>query len=133
MTSPVRTPVTEVQRACAATLARRCPVPVDLRVHVKERLPEPVEVSTYYVVAEALTNVAKHSRASAVSVVVEVAGEVLRVAVHDDGVGGADLARGTGVVGIKDRVEALGGRIVLYGPPGAGTTLRAELPLTAHE
>jgi signal transduction histidine kinase len=119
-------------RHALKALARRCPVPVDLRVHT-ERLPEPVEVSTYYVVAEALTNVAKHSRASAVSVEVEVAGEVLRVAVHDDGVGGADLARGTGVVGIKDRVEALGGRIVLYSPPGAGTTLRAELPLTASE
>ena len=58
-------------------------------------------------------------------------GDVLRVAVHDDGVGGADLARGTGLVGLKDRVEALGGRIVLDSPPGAGTSLRAELPLTA--
>jgi signal transduction histidine kinase len=118
-------------RPALRALARRCPVPVDLRVHVKEPLPEPVEVSAYYVVAEALTNVAKHSRASAVSVEVEVPGDVLRVAVHDNGVGGAAMARGTGLVGLKDRVEALGGRIVLYSPPGAGTSLRAELPLTA--
>jgi signal transduction histidine kinase len=82
-------------------------------------------------VAEALTNVAKHSGTSAVNVEVEVAGEVLRVAVHDDGVGGAALARGTGLAGLKDRAEALGGRIALSSPPGAGTSLRAELPLTA--
>ena len=94
------------------------------------RLPEPVEVSAYYVVAEALTNAAKHARASAVSVEVEVAGDVLRVAVRDDGVGGADFTGGTGLVGLKDRVEALGGRIFLDSPRGAGTSLRAELPLT---
>jgi signal transduction histidine kinase len=118
-------------RTALKALARRCPVPVDLRIRVKERLPEPVEVSAYYVVAEALTNVAKHSRASAVRIEVEIAGDILRVAVHDDGVGGAALARGTGLVGLKDRVEAFGGRIVLHSPPGAGTSLRAELPLTA--
>jgi len=113
------------------TLARRSPIPVDLQVHANERLPEPVEVSAYYVVAEALTNAAKHSRASAVEVEVEVAGEVLRVAVSDDGTGGADLARGTGLVGLKDRVEALGGRIFLESRYGAGTSLQAEFPLTA--
>ncbi len=93
--------------------------------------PNEVEVSAYYVIAEALTNAAKHSRASAVSVEVEVAGEVLRVAVRDDGAGGAGLARGTGLVGLKDRVEALGGRIFLDSRPGAGTSLQAEFPLTA--
>ena len=98
------------------TLARRSPIPVDLQVRTEERLPDQVEVSAYYVVAEALTNAAKHSRAAAVSVEVEVAGEVLRVAVRDDGAGGADLARGTGLVGLKDRVEALGGRIFLDSP-----------------
>jgi signal transduction histidine kinase len=112
------------------TLARRSPIPVDLQVHANERLPEPVEVSAYYVVAEALTNAAKHSRASAVEVEVEVAGEVLRVAVRDDGTGGADLARGTGLVGLKDRVEALGGRIFLESRSGAGTSLQAEFPVT---
>jgi len=117
------------------TLARRSPIPVDLQVRAGERLPEPVEVSAYYVVAEALTNAAKHSGASAVSVEVEVevevAGETLRVAVRDDGAGGADLARGTGLAGLKDRVEALGGRISLDSRPGAGTSLQAEFPLTA--
>jgi signal transduction histidine kinase len=113
------------------TLARRSPIPVDLQVSADERLPDQIEVSAYYVVAEALTNAAKHSRASAVSVEVEVAGDVLRVAVRDDGAGGADLARGTGLAGLKDRVEALGGRILLDSRPGAGTGLQAEFPLTA--
>jgi signal transduction histidine kinase len=111
-------------------LARRCPVPVDLRVHAEQRLPEPVEVSAYYVVAEALTNATKHARASAVGVEAEVAGDLLRVTVRDDGVGGADFSRGTGLAGLRDRVEALGGRIVLHSPRGAGTSLCAELPLT---
>ncbi|HEV3379903.1 MAG TPA: GAF domain-containing sensor histidine kinase, partial [Trebonia sp.] len=118
-------------RPALMALARRCPVPVSLRVHGKERLPEPVEVSAYYVVAEALTNVAKHARASAVVVETEIAGGLLNVTVRDDGVGGAHLAGGTGLTGLKDRVEALGGRIVLHSPRGAGTSLRAELPLTA--
>jgi predicted ATPase/signal transduction histidine kinase len=113
------------------TLARRSPIPVDLHVRADERLAEAVEVSAYYVVAEALTNAAKHSGASAVSVEVEVAGEVLCVAVRDDGAGGADLARGTGLAGLKDRVEALGGRILLDSRPEAGTSLKAEFPLTA--
>ena len=117
--------------AALKALARRSPIPVDLQVRAGERLPDQVEVSAYYVVAEALTNAAKHSGASAVSVEVEVAGEVLRVAVRDDGAGGADLARGTGLTGLKDRVEALGGRIFLDSPPGAGTSLQAEFPLTA--
>jgi signal transduction histidine kinase len=112
------------------TLARRSPIPVDLKVKVKERLPEPVEVSAYYIIAEALTNAAKHARASTVSVRIEVAGEGLLLAVRDDGTGGADFNRGTGLAGLKDRVEALGGRIVLDSPRGAGTSLRVELPLT---
>jgi signal transduction histidine kinase len=78
-----------------------------------------------------LTNAAKHSRASAVSVETKVAGDILRVAVRDDGTGGADLARGTGLTGLKDCVEALGGRILVDSLPGAGTSLQAEFPLTA--
>jgi signal transduction histidine kinase len=120
-------------RPALMTLARRSPVPVDLDMHADGRLPEHVEVSAYYVVAEALTNTAKHARASAVSVKVEVVGQVLRVAVRDDGAGGAALADGTGLAGLKDRVEALGGRIFLDSPPGAGTSLRAEFPLTATD
>ena len=118
-------------RAALKTLAGRSPIPVDLRVAAEERLPEPVEVSAYYVAAEALTNVARHARASSVSVEVEYADEVLRVAVRDDGCGGADFSRGTGLVGLKDRVEAIGGRIFLDSPRGAGTSLRVELPITA--
>jgi signal transduction histidine kinase len=94
-------------------------------------LPEHVEVSAYYVVAEALTNAAKHARASAVNVEVDVAGKVLRVAVRDDGSGGADFTRGTGLTGLKDRVEALGGRVLLDSPRGVGTSLHVELPLAA--
>jgi signal transduction histidine kinase len=120
-------------RHALKTLARRSPIPVNLQVHAEVRLPEPVEVSAYYLVAEALTNAAKHACASAVTVTAEADSteQVLLVVVQDDGVGGADFARGTGLVGLKDRVEALGGRIFLDSPPGAGTSLRAELPLSA--
>ncbi|WP_345138451.1 GAF domain-containing sensor histidine kinase [Dactylosporangium darangshiense] len=112
------------------TLARRSPVPVDLEVRTEGRLPEGVEVSAYYVVAEALTNATKHAHASAATVAVDTVDDVLRISVRDDGVGGADFTRGTGLVGLKDRVEALGGRMSLDSPSGAGTTLRAEIPLT---
>jgi signal transduction histidine kinase len=113
------------------TLAGRASVPVELTVRVDGRLPEQVEIAVYYLVAEALTNVAKHACASTVTVAVEAdpAAAVLHVAVRDDGIGGADLARGGGLVGLKDRVEALCGRVVLHSPAGAGTDLRAELPL----
>jgi signal transduction histidine kinase len=118
-------------RPALNALARRSPVRVDLQVrNAGERLPEPVEVSAYYVVAEALTNVAKYARASAVTVEVEVAGDVARIAVRDDGVGGADFSRGTGLAGLKDRVDALGGRLFLDSRHGTGTTLRVELPLS---
>jgi len=87
-------------------------------------LPEQVEMAAYYVVAEALTNSAKHAEASMVQVdTVE----------GDDGSGGATLAGGTGLLGLKDRVEALGGRIVVNSPPEAGTTVRADLPLAAAD
>jgi signal transduction histidine kinase len=80
-------------------------------------------------VSEALTNAAKHANASQAAVQVQAAG-ALRVSVRDDGCGGADFTHGTGLLGLKDRVEALGGRIWIHSLPGAGTTLRAELPLT---
>ena len=119
--------------AALRVLARRSPVPVDLSIGAGGRLPEHVEVSAYYVVAEALTNAAKHAGASAVTITVEIAGDVLRVAIRDDGVGGAGFAGGTGLAGLKDRVEALGGRILLDSARGAGTTLRVELPLTTAD
>ena len=111
-------------------LARRCPIPVDLDLRTDGRLPEPVEVAAYYVVSGALTNVAKHANAAQAAVCVEAVTGVLRVSVRDDGCGGAGFTGGTGLVGLKDRVEALGGRISLRSPPGAGTTVRVELPFT---
>jgi len=112
-------------------LARRSAVPVEVAVRIAGRLPELVEIAGYYVVSEALTNATKHAQATAIAVTVEAdAGDrVLRIAVRDDGVGGADFARGTGLVGLKDRVEALSGRILLDSAPGRGTRLKAELPL----
>ena len=91
-----------------------------------------MEVSAYYVVAEALTNSAKHSRASTVTVTVNEkrAERILYLEVADDGIGGADLSGGTGLLGLKDRVETLGGHIDLHRSQGAGTTLRVELPVT---
>jgi signal transduction histidine kinase len=111
-------------------LTRRCPIPVDLDIRTDGQLPEPIEVAAYYVVSEALANAAKHANAAKAAVHVEAVTGVLRISVRDDGCGGADFTRGTGLVGLKDRVEALGGRIALRSPHGAGTTLRAELPLT---
>ena len=116
--------------AALGVLARRSPVPVHLQNRTDGRLPGEVEVSAYYVVAEALTNAARHARASAISVEAEAAGDVLRVTIKDDGGGGADFTGGTGLAGLKDRVEALGGQILLDSPRGEGTTLRVELPLT---
>jgi len=111
------------------TLARRSAIPVKLDLRAKGRLPEPVEGAAYYVVSEALTNAAKYARASVVHVEVEARDRILRVAVRDDGLGGADPALGTGLLGLKDRAEAIGGKIRLESPRGAGTSLHVELPL----
>jgi signal transduction histidine kinase len=110
------------------TLARRSAVPVRLDVAV-QRLPESIELAAYYVVSEALTNTAKHAHATVADVRLAAGEGVVRVWVRDDGRGGADLAGGTGLVGVKDRVEALGGSISVYSPPGAGTTLEIAFPL----
>jgi signal transduction histidine kinase/CHASE3 domain sensor protein len=111
------------------TLARRSSVPVQLQVGMEERLPERVEVTAYYVVAEALTNVAKHANASAVEVDVDRDDGLVRLDIRDDGVGGADPARGSGLVGLKDRVEATGGSLRVESRPGEGTSLLVELPV----
>ncbi|WP_426513447.1 DUF4118 domain-containing protein [Dactylosporangium sp. McL0621] len=111
------------------TLARRSVVPCDLDLCVPRRLPEPVEVAVYYVVAEALTNIAKHARATLACVAVKADERRVRVTVSDDGVGGADPAAGTGLVGLRDRLEALGGQLSVMSAPGRGTTLQVELPL----
>src|SRR5262249_59395474 len=116
-------------RAGAAVRPRRSVVPVRLEVQVPERLPEHADIAAYYVVAEALTNTAKHARATTAHVHVAASEDNLRVRVRDDGLGGADLARGSGLVGLRDRTEALGGPFRLHSPPGAGTTLQITLPL----
>jgi len=113
------------------TLARRSIVPVELDVRAMERLPEPVEVAAYYVISEALTNAAKHSNASVVQIGAEIAGNALHLHVLDNGDGGADPALGSGLMGLKDRVEALGGSIAVSSPAGEGTSLDADLPLAA--
>jgi signal transduction histidine kinase len=110
-------------------LARRSVVPVELEVDVVPRLPEPVEVAAYYVVSEALTNAAKHARASLAHVDARAQDGELHISVRDDGIGGADARRGSGLIGLTDRVEAMGGVISLSSPTGEGTTLLVDLPL----
>ena len=104
-------------------------MPVELDLRAGRRPPEQVEVAAYYAVAEALTNAAKHAQASAAEVEVAAGDGVLQVCVRDDGSGGADFGHGSGLVGLKDRIEALGGRIWLHSPPGAGTVVQIVLPV----
>jgi signal transduction histidine kinase len=120
-------------RPALRALARRSAVPVELDVRIDGRLPEPIEVGAYYVVSEMLTNAAKHAQASAVEVEAEASGDTLRVCVSDDGVGGADPGRGSGLVGLKDRIEALGGTFAVHSPPGGGTTASCELPVVERD
>ncbi|GAB2808088.1 hypothetical protein GCM10027176_11390 [Actinoallomurus bryophytorum] len=111
------------------SLARRSPIPVRLRMGgVKGRLPERVEVAVFYTVSEGLTNIVKHAHASEVCVDLDLQHETVRLSIRDDGCGGADLSGGTGLVGLKDRVEALNGRISVTSPPGEGTSLLVAIP-----
>ena len=109
-------------------VAALAPVPVQLQVAIDERLPEPIEIAAYYVVTESLANVAKHARAATASVEVRRTRAGLLVEIVDDGVGGADSERGTGLRGLADRVEALGGRLRVWTPQGGGTRVEAEIP-----
>jgi signal transduction histidine kinase len=111
------------------TLARRSSIRVKLDMRTPERLPDHVEIAAYYVISEALANAAKHARASGVHVQVEATGGVLRLDVRDDGVGGADPARGSGLIGLRDRVEAVGGTFRVKSRHGEGTHLLIELPV----
>jgi signal transduction histidine kinase len=112
-------------------LARRSGLAVELNGRIDRRLPEQVEAAAYYVVSEALTNAAKHARAEQVRIVLGVADDTLQLAVSDNGPGGADPDRGSGLIGLIDRVEAIGGRIHITSPPGAGTALQVTIPLAA--
>jgi signal transduction histidine kinase len=111
------------------TLAHRSDIPVNLDITTDARLAEPIEVAAYFVASEALANAAKHSQASRIDVSLERRDGNLVLSVRDDGVGGADAARGSGIVGLNDRVEALGGSLRVDSRPGEGTHIVAQLPL----
>ena len=116
------------------SLSRRSAVPVDLQLELDaERLAEPVEVAAYYTVSEALANTAKHAGATQVRVSVSHRGDVLELTVADDGRGGADPAAGSGLTGLADRLEALGGSVAIDSPPGTGTTVSARLPTSVAD
>ena len=115
--------------AALKSLARRAPIPVTLSMGTHERLPEHIEVTAYYVVSEGLANAAKHAQASEVTVQVDISDGALRLDIRDDGVGGADPARGSGLIGLKDRVEATGGTFTVKSRHGQGTHLLTELPV----
>ena len=110
-------------------LAEGLPVPVDVEAD-PGRLPEHVEATAYYIVSEALTNVAKHAAATRAHVSVQREGAILRCEISDDGRGGADTSGGTGILGLRDRAEAAGGTLSLVSPPGRGTVVTAVVPLT---
>jgi signal transduction histidine kinase len=111
------------------TLARRAAIPVELDIRTETRCADPIEVAAYYVVSEALTNTTKHARASYAHVTVEQRDALLHLAIRDDGIGGADPAGGSGLIGLRDRVQALGGSIEVNSRPGEGTAIVVELPL----
>jgi PAS domain S-box-containing protein len=115
--------------AAVETLAGRAPLPVEIGEIPDERLPEPVEAAAYYLIAEAVTNVTKYARASTVRVQVAESDGGVVVEVSDDGIGGADPAAGSGLRGLADRVEALGGSLEVSSPVGSGTCLRAQIPV----
>ena len=119
--------------AAIRTLARRSPLPVRVHVQVGSRLPGSCETTAYYVAAEAFTNAAKHAKASAVDIVIEEADGTLTIQVRDDGAGGADATGGSGLTGLRDRVEAVGGSMTVDSPAGAGTVLTVLLPVTADD
>ncbi len=111
-------------------VAKRLPIDVDMKAPA-ERLPENIEATAYYIVSEALTNVAKHARATRVKVDMIVADDVLSFEVTDDGRGGADPSAGSGILGLRDRAEAVGGTLFVISPPGKGTIVTAQIPLDA--
>jgi len=114
-------------QAALKALARRSAVPLELDLRTERRLPDHVEVAAYYAVSEALANAIKHARASAVHVELDTPDTVVRLAIRDDGIGGADPAKGSGLTGLRDRIEALGGTLDVTSPAGGGTTLLIEI------
>ncbi len=115
--------------AALKILARRSAVPVTLDVAIEADLPDSVEVAAYYVTAEALTNAAKHAQASEVTVSARTGDEKLYLSIRDDGIGGADFRKGSGIIGLKDRIDVLGGKISVESPVGSGTRIGVTIPL----
>jgi signal transduction histidine kinase len=113
-------------------LARRSGIPVEIDLRCDRRVADGIEVAAYYVASEALTNAAKHAEASRVWIAVHLDEATLYLSIRDDGLGGADASRGSGLIGLRDRVEALGGTIDVASPPGSGTRLDVEIPLLAE-
>jgi signal transduction histidine kinase len=114
--------------AALDTLVDQATVPTELSYTGGGRLPEAVELAAYFVASEALANIAKYARAAHAAVRVTRTGDTMVIEIADDGIGGADASRGSGLRGLADRVEALDGRLRVDSPPGAGTVVRAELP-----
>jgi signal transduction histidine kinase len=112
-----------------AGVAQRLPIEVDVDAP-DERLPENIEATAYYIVTEALTNVVKHAQATKAKVDMTLAGDVLKFEVTDDGRGGADPSGGSGILGLRDRAEAVGGTLFVISPPGKGTVVTAQLPFS---
>ena len=129
MSSPAGFTPPSSPRAAWVLPSRRSAVPVQLDLEVATRLPEPVEVAAYYVVSEALANTAKHARASMAHIEIRAHESRLHLSIRDDGLGGATLEQGSGLIGLTDRVEALGGTILVDSPPGEGSRLEVDLPI----
>jgi signal transduction histidine kinase len=110
-------------------LARRSVIPVELDIHTTQRFPAGVEMAAYYIVAESLTNAAKHAYASVVRIDMRYRDATLQLSINDNGVGGADPGRGSGITGLKDRIEALGGEMTVNSPIGSGTSLVVNVPI----
>ena len=104
-------------------------MPVKLDAAIEHRLPDQVEIAAYYTLSEAITNASKHAGAGQLWVSMRLEDEVLHLSIRDDGAGGADPSRGSGLIGLADRIEALGGKLELKSPPGTGTLIAAELPI----
>ena len=119
-------------RGVLLSLEERLPLPVEVEV-TDERLDQHLEATAYFIVSEGLNNVIKHARATRASVTVAKRDDALRIEIVDDGSGGADTSKGTGLRGLRDRAEADGGTLVVISPPGRGTQITATLPLAAGE
>jgi signal transduction histidine kinase len=120
-------------RSAVAALGRRSPIPVRVEIPELPRLADQVEVAAYYVASEALTNAIKHARPSTVHVAAGLEDGILRLSVSDDGIGGADPAAGSGLIGLRDRIETLSGTMTVKSLPGAGTSISIALPVASGD